>query len=119
MISSSRSLRPLSPRFVAAALLACASALLPGCSGTVIADRMPAAIGGLPENAPERAVVQGTYPPVHSLPPSRANATLSDVQQKQLEDDLVTVRNRYGSGPEAPSATGSTANPKAGSAPNP
>jgi hypothetical protein len=105
---------------VAAALTACATALLCGCSsGSMIADHMPAAIGGLPEDAPERPATPAVYPAVHNMPPSRASTPLDTAQQKQLEDDLVAARNRYGGSPDAPSATGTTANPKAGSARNP
>jgi hypothetical protein len=104
---------------VAAALAACASALLSGCSGSMIADHMPTAVGGLPEAAPARPATEAAYPAVHNMPPARSTAPLNDAQQKQLEDDLVAARNRYGGSPDTPSATGTAANPKAGSAPNP
>jgi hypothetical protein len=127
MIFSSRSHGPNNLRVVAAALVACAAVLLSGCSaGSLIADHMPAAIGGLPEDAPERPATQGAYPAVHNMPPTRSSTPLDDVQQKQLEDDLVAARNRTGGNPDAPSATGTTAaatgttaNAKAGSARNP
>jgi hypothetical protein len=104
---------------VAAALAACAPALLSGCSGSMIADHMPAAIGGLPEDAPDRPATPVAYPAVHNMPPARTSPPLNNAQQKQLEDDLVAARNRYGGSPDTPSATGTTANPKAGSARNP
>ena len=85
----------------------------------MIADHMPAAIGGLPEDAPERPATPAAYPAVHNMPPARSSAPLSNAQQKQLEDDLVAARNRYGGSPDAPSTTGTTADPKAGSARNP
>jgi hypothetical protein len=97
------------PRMVAAALIASATALLSGCSGSLIADHMPAAVGGLPEDAPPRPAVDGPYPAVHNMPPARSTAPLSYDQQKQLEDDLVAARNRYGGNPDTPAATGSTA----------
>jgi hypothetical protein len=120
------------PRMVAAALAVCAAALVSGCSG-LIGDHLPAAVGGLPEDAPARPANDTPYPAVHSMPPARSTAPLSYDQQKQLEDDLIATRDRYGSNPDAPAATtpattpaattpattGSTANAKAGSARNP
>jgi hypothetical protein len=128
------------PRVVAAALVACASALVSGCSGSMIADHLPVAVGGLPEDAPARPAADTPYPAVHSMPPARATTPLSYDQQKQLEDDLVAARTRYGANPDTPAAasgsaaSGSTAsastasgsaastsaaNAKAGSARNP
>jgi hypothetical protein len=118
-------------RVVAAALIASATALLAGCSGSLIADHLPAAVGGLPEDAPARPATDGPYPAVHNMPPARATTPLSYDQQKQLEDDLIATRNRYGGNPDAPApaatgapadapaTTGSTAKAKAGSARNP
>jgi hypothetical protein len=85
----------------------------------MIADHLPAAVGGLPEEAPARPATQAAYPAVHNMPPARTAAPLNDAQQKQLEDDLVAARNRYGGNPDSASATGTTANPKAGGARNP
>ena len=119
MNASSPLRRPASLRFVAAALVACATALLCGCSGSLIADHLPAAVGGLPEGAPERPVTEAAYPAVHNMPPARSTAPLNNDQQKQLEDNLVAARNRYGGNPDTPTATGTAANPKAGSAQNP
>jgi hypothetical protein len=53
------------------------------------------------------------------MPPARATAPLNTDQQKQLEKDLIAARNRTGGSLDAPSTTGTTANPKAGSAANP
>jgi hypothetical protein len=55
------------------------------------------------------------YPAVHNMPPARSTSPLDNVQQKQLEDDLVAARNRYGGNPDA----ATTADPKAGGARNP
>jgi hypothetical protein len=89
----------------------------------MIADHMPAAVGGLPEGAPERPAAEQAYPAVHNMPPARATSTLNDDQQKQLQDDLVAARNRTGTGTgngtDAPPATGSTGNSPAGGARNP
>jgi hypothetical protein len=98
--------------------------LLGGC-GAMIGDTLPVAAGGLPADAPARPTAAAVYPAVHNMPPSRNSEPLSSDQQKQLEDDLVAARNRYGVNPDAPAATGSTgttgstANPKAGGTPNP
>lgn len=128
MNSPSRSKRPTRLRIVAAAVLAaCASGFLSGCSG-LIADHLPAAVGGLPADTPERPTSTGQYPAVHNMPPARSTATLDNDQQKQLEDDLVAARNRYGGNPDAPTAAtagttapagGKTANASAGNAGNP
>jgi hypothetical protein len=123
-MNSSSPSRPARLRFVAAALAACAAALLAGCSAAMIGDNMPAAVGGLPADAPARAVTPTAYPAVHNMPPARSTATLNNDQQKQLEDDLVAARNRYGGNPDAAASdtattTGTTANAKAGSARNP
>jgi hypothetical protein len=126
------------PRVMAAALIAGAAALLSGCSGSLLADHMPAAVGGLPDDAPARPTNDAPYPAVHNMPPARATTPLSYDQQKQLEDDLVAARDRYGASPDttgstgatsttgtttgatsAAGTTGSTANAKAGSARNP
>jgi hypothetical protein len=115
-------------RVLAGALIGGAAALVSGCSGSLIADHMPAAVGGLPEDAPARPTTDAPYPAVHNMPPARATTPLSYDQQKQLEDDLVATRNRYGGSPDTTgstgatsttSTTGSTANAKAGSARNP
>jgi hypothetical protein len=105
---------------MAVALVASAAALgLGGCSGSLIADHMPAAVGGLPEGAPERPAAEQVYPAVHNMPPARATSTLNDDEQKRLQDDLVAARNRTGAGSETPPATGSTGNSPAGGARNP
>jgi hypothetical protein len=125
MNSPSPSRRPARLRFIAAALVACAAALLGGCSASMIGDNLPAAVGGLPADAPARVATPAVYPAVHNMPPARSTATLNNDQQKQLEDDLVAARNRYGGNPDAGSdtgttaSTGTTANAKAGSARNP
>jgi hypothetical protein len=105
---------------LAAALLS----LLGGCSGTMIADHLPAAAGGLPADAPARTEAEVSYPAVHNVPPARGAQPLSSDQQKQVEDELVAARNRYGASPNGPVTTGSTAgsttaNTKAATAQNP
>ena len=95
-----------------AAMAAGISALLGGCSGSFMADHLPAAAGGLPEGAPARPTEQA-YPAVHNVPPSRNSPPLSEDQQKQLADELEAARNRANQ--DAPATTGSTTNSQAGS----
>jgi hypothetical protein len=105
---------------VGAALIALAAALmLGGCSGSQIADHMPTAVGGLPEDAPQRPATEQDYPAVHNMPPTRTTSTLTDEQQKRLQDDLVAARNRYGTTADVPPTTGSTGNASAASAAKP
>jgi hypothetical protein len=101
------------------ALLAAMAALaLAGCSGSMIADHLPTAMGGLPEEAPARPNGEATYPAVHNMPPARSTSTLSDAQQKALESDLVAVRNRVDS-TAATGSTGTSGNSSAAAAPKP
>jgi hypothetical protein len=96
-----------------------AALILAGCSGSQIADRLPTAVGGLPDGAPERPAAEQPYPAVHNMPPQRTTSTLSEAQLKQLQDDLVSVRDRYGGTPDAPTTTGTAGNSSAGSAKKP
>ena len=47
---------------------------------------------GLPTGVPERPADQYSYPAVHDMPPPRAAAVLSEVEQQKMEDDLVAAR---------------------------
>jgi hypothetical protein len=80
--------------------------ILAGC-GSIVADHLPTAAGGLPENTPQRPTAPPVYPAVHDLPPPRSDAMLTDEEQKRLESDLLAARKRA-----------EAANP-AGSAPKP
>jgi hypothetical protein len=76
-------------------LLLAAAAALAGCSSShLIADNLPAAVGGLPENVPARPETAPAFPPVHSQPPSRADAMLSEAERKKLKDELIATRDR-------------------------
>jgi hypothetical protein len=99
----------------AAALLLSAAALLPGCSASLIADHMPAAVGGLPSETPERSAVPPPYPAVHDMPPQRSDTMLSDDQQKKLESDLIAARNRVTPASDASAYAGSTPGSSTGS----
>ena len=90
-------LRRTSPgRALAMAGLIAAAGALVGCGsmGSMVADHVPTAAGGLPEGTPQRPTGQAVYPAVHDMPPPRSNTLLTDAEQKKLEDDLVAARNR-------------------------
>jgi hypothetical protein len=79
------------------------AAMMSGCASSV-ADRVPTAVGGLPEGTPPRPETPSAYPAVHDMPPPRTETVLTSEQQKQVEDELVAARERAaGAG-----ATGST-----------
>jgi hypothetical protein len=100
-------------------LLLATGLALAGCSGSMIADHMPTAVGGLPADAPERPAAEQPYPAVHNMPPARPTEALSNDQQKRLQDDLIAARNRYGVPGDAPATTGSNGNSSAAAARNP
>jgi hypothetical protein len=82
-------------RAFAAVLVAAGSASLAGCSSALIIDHIPAAIGGLPEGAPERPATPVAFPPVHSAPAGdRGPTVLTDAERKRLRDDLSASRDR-------------------------
>jgi hypothetical protein len=112
MVLISRSRRNLPRRGLAAALpmfvFLTGAVILAGCStGSVIADHLPTAAGGLPENTPQRPTAPPVYPAVHDLPPPRSDAMLTDEEQKRLEADLLAARKRA----EAANAAGSAPKP--------
>ena len=87
------------------------AAIMTGCASSGVVDRVPTAVGGLPEGAPPRPETPTAYPAVHDMPPPRSETVLTSEQQKQVEEELIAARNR------AATATGSIG--KAGSARNP
>jgi hypothetical protein len=104
MMSLVRSQWPLSRRALAATLIASAG-LLGGCSGgSTIADHLPTALGGLPENPPQRPTTAAPYPAVHDMPPSRPTTVLSDAEQTKLETDLAAARSRTSEAAKAAAA---------------
>ena len=74
--------------------------MLTGC-GSIIAEHLPTAAGGLPEGGPERPTKQSNFPAVHDLPTPRASTVLTDAEQKKLEDDLIAARTRTGAAARA------------------
>jgi hypothetical protein len=49
---------------------------------------------GLPADAPARPADLPAYPAVHDMPPPRSGPTLTGMEQKQMEDDLVAAREQ-------------------------
>jgi hypothetical protein len=82
---------------------------LGGCAGSNIADHVPTAIGGLPEDAPKRPAEPAVYPAVHDRPPERGNAIMTAKEQKELEDELLAARDRLTGGSNR--AAGGARNP--------
>src|SRR5262245_27225034 len=93
MISLSRSRLRLSKTLVSALM---SGACVPSGSpdGITVATHLPAALGGLPQGAPQRPTTSSAYPAVHDMPPSRPTNVLTDAEQTKLESDLVAARNR-------------------------
>jgi hypothetical protein len=77
-----------------AAFLGTGAAIVAGCAASTVADRVPAAIGGLPEGAPPRPATPAAYPAVHDMPPARSTAVLTSEEQAKVEEELVAARNR-------------------------
>lgn len=97
-------LKPLEERTgaIARRALLCAGAgglllLMAACSGTTsLLSNMPAALGGLPADAPARPVNSDltSYPAVHDMPPPREAATLTPEQVKAVEAEIAFARER-------------------------
>src|SRR6516225_1918093 len=94
------------------ALVFALAGTMSGCASSV-ADRVPTAIGGLPEGTPPRPQTPSAYPAVRDMPPPREETVLTSEQQKQVEDEWIAARNRA-----AGEATGSIRK-SAGSTRNP
>jgi hypothetical protein len=89
-VPSNRTFRTLS-----AALLAGLAVTLAGCASapfSTIGDSIPASMGGLTPDTPDRPATPVAYPAVHDMPPPRANTTLSAEEQIELEKQLTAVR---------------------------
>src|SRR5262249_47611021 len=63
-----------------------------GCASH-LADSVPAAVGGLPENIPPRLETPPEFPSVHDRPAARAEGLLNDTERKKLKDDLTASRD--------------------------
>lgn len=91
--------------------LLCLALAVAGCATSQI-DQIPTSIGGLPAGAPARPATPAAFPAVHDVPPPRPQPMLDEEEQKRLEKDLISVRNRQ-SKQKAPAAqnTGQKPNP--------
>jgi hypothetical protein len=86
-------------RTIGASLLAAfaVAVSLTGCSAGPLSDslkQMPESLGGLPPDAPRTPAMPYQYPPVHDMPPPRADEPLSEDRQWQLEKELNAARDR-------------------------
>src|SRR5258708_34121418 len=102
MMLMSRSQWPAPRRALAAALAACA-VVLAGCSaGSMVADHLPNAVGGLPEGTPQRPASSMPYPAVNDLPPPRATTGLTGADTRKLQSDRVPPPTRSAEAPPKP-----------------
>src|ERR1700690_1244213 len=79
------------------ASVAFAAALTIVCAVTLSACSIPLAdvpLVGLPANAPARSENPPTYLPVHDVPPPRDETLLTAAQQKDLQGQLLTARDK-------------------------
>jgi hypothetical protein len=86
------------PRWVIAGVLLLGLAAA-GCASSSDPDgptlaRLPASMGGLPEDTPARPTNPGAFPAVHDMPPPRAAAVLTPEQVKAAEADMDNARVR-------------------------
>jgi hypothetical protein len=75
-------------------ILAGLAVILAGCSPSVLMEKLPADMGGLPADAPAAPPTPYQYPAVHDMPPPRPDTPLTDEQQVTLEKDLQAARDR-------------------------
>lgn len=76
----------------AASLLLASALVLAACTSTF--DALPEKMGGLPASAPERPAEAKPFPNVYEVRPTREAKPLNDDEQKKLESELVTLRER-------------------------
>ena len=70
------------PRLLLATMaLVFSATMLTGC-GSIIADHLPTAVGGLPEGGPDRPTKQSHFPAVHDFPAPRASTVLTMPSRK-------------------------------------
>jgi len=80
--------------------------VLAGCSASSVMERLPPAVGGLPEGVPTPPMAPYSYPAVHDMPPPRADTPLTDAQQVKLEKDLQAARDHLDNKAKADRAGG-------------
>lgn len=79
--------------FVAGLLGLSMTAAAAGPVGSAM-ESLPPSMGGLPSDAPPPPKTTYQYPAVHDMPPPRADKTLTDDQQLDLENQLLNARDR-------------------------
>lgn len=78
---------------------------LSGCAAGGMGDRLPHALGGLPDGAPARPEKPGSYPGVYDTPAPRGTQPLDDSEQIRLQRELQGLRDRHeevAADPDAP-----------------
>jgi hypothetical protein len=78
---------------------------LGGCASQNIGEKLPAALGGLPESMPKRTVDPAAFPAVNDMPPPRTATPLTDDEKKRLREDLAKSRDRAAKQGGAPVST--------------
>jgi hypothetical protein len=78
----------------------------PLASCSTMGGDIPTAMGGLPQDAPERPAAAPAYPAVHDMPPRRNSAVLTEEEKKRVEAELAVMRAQ-----QAKRAQSSAANP--------
>ena len=78
----------------------------PLASCSTMGGDIPTAMGGLPQDAPERPAAAPAYPAVHDMPPPRKSTVLTEEEKKRLETELAVTRAQ-----QARRAQSSAANP--------
>jgi hypothetical protein len=81
-------------RAIDQAILAALGLLLAGCASGPVIDLVPAAVGGLPSNAPARPTTTSQFPAVHDMPPPRGEQKLTADDQVKMEKGLKAARDR-------------------------
>jgi len=97
--------RPTRPVLLALAMLYALG--LGGCGS--ISEKMSESMGsmpaiGLPADAPERPATRMDYPAVHDMPTPRSTAVLTSNEQRDLEKELVSARDRQQMSAKPPAA---------------
>jgi hypothetical protein len=78
----------------------------PLASCSTMGGDIPTAVGGLPQDAPERPAAAPAYPAVHDMPPPRNSTVLTEEEKKRVEAELAVMRAQ-----QARRAQSSAANP--------
>jgi hypothetical protein len=86
------------PRFAPIFSALVAGVVLTGCTSTLAS--LPWI--GEPSGVPERPETPAAYPAVHDMPPPRDSKPLSEAERKELEAELIQLRERKGTSAKTP-----------------